>query len=120
VPEQDRRLTHRSWGRALHTQLAWEAWSDTPAGKPVTLGCVMNAHDRLVRTIERSEYASVLNVLISGDEGGVNEIRALQLLADRGGTTINSRPLAPLYGFSSHLTGPSRPGTPAGAWPSQP
>lgn len=83
-------------------QLAWEAWSDTPAGQPVTLGCVMTAHDRLVQTIERSEYASVLNVLISGDEGEVNEIRALQLLADRGGTTINSRPLARLYGFSSH------------------
>lgn len=83
-------------------QLAWEAWSDTPAGKPVTLGCVMEAHDRLVQTIERSEYASVLNVLISGDEGEVNEIRALQLLADRGGTTVSSRPLAPLYGFSSH------------------
>jgi hypothetical protein len=62
----------------------------------------MDAHDRLVQTIERSEYASVLNVLISGDEGEVNEIRALQLLADRGGATITSRPLAPLYGFSSH------------------
>jgi hypothetical protein len=83
-------------------QLAWEAWSDTPAGKPVSLGCVMQAHDRLVQTIERSEYSSVLNVLISGDEGEVNEIRALQLLADRGGATISSRPIARLYGFSSH------------------
>jgi hypothetical protein len=83
-------------------QLAWEVWSDTPAGRPVTLEAVIRAHDRLVRTIERSEFASVLNVLISGDEGEVNEVRALQLLADRGGTTITSRPLAALYGFSSH------------------
>jgi hypothetical protein len=83
-------------------QLAWEVWADTPAGTPVTLDAVISAHDRLVRTIERSEYASVLNVLISGDEGEVNEIRALQLLADRGGTTISSRPAARLYGFSSH------------------
>jgi hypothetical protein len=83
-------------------QLAWEAWSDTPAGKPVTLGCVIQAHDRLVQSIERSEYSSVLNVLISGDEAGVNEIRALQLLADRGGATVTSRPTARLYGFSSH------------------
>jgi hypothetical protein len=83
-------------------QLAWEAWSDTPEGKPVTLGCVIQAHDRLVQSIERSEFSSVLNVLISGDEAEVNEIRALQLLADRGGSTVTSRPTARLYGFSSH------------------
>ncbi len=83
-------------------QLAWEVWSDTGAGQPVTLDSVIRAHDRLVQTIERSEYAAVLNVLISGDEGEVNEIRALQLLADRGDKTISSRPVARLYGFSSH------------------
>jgi hypothetical protein len=84
-------------------QLAWEVWSDTPAGKQVTLDAVVAAHDRLVQTIERSEFASVLNVLISGDDGEVNEVRALQLLADHGGTrTIASRRLASLYGFSSH------------------
>jgi energy-coupling factor transporter ATP-binding protein EcfA2 len=83
-------------------QLAWETWTDTPAGQPVTLEAVSRAHDRLVQTIERSEFAAVLNVLISGDEGEVNEVRALQLLADRGGGTITSRPQATLYGFSSH------------------
>ena len=83
-------------------QLAWEAWSSTRAGRPVTLDTVIGAHDRLVRTIERSEFASVLNVLMNGDEGEVNEVRALQLLADRGGATVTSRPLAALYGFSSH------------------
>jgi hypothetical protein len=72
------------------------------AGKPVTLEAVIRAHDRLVQTIERSEFASVLNVLVSGDEGEVNEVRALQLLADRGGETVTSRPLASLYGFSTH------------------
>jgi hypothetical protein len=83
-------------------QLAWETWTDTTGGRPVTLEAVIRAHDRLVQTIERSEFASVLNVLISGDEGEVNEVRALQLLADRGGGTITSRPQATLYGFSSH------------------
>ncbi len=83
-------------------QLAWEVWSDTPPGEPATLDAVIRSHDRLVQTIERSEFASVLNVLVSGDEGEVNEVRALQLLADRGGATITSRPLAALYGFSSH------------------
>ncbi len=105
-PADEQALEHllnltRSHPRSTQ-QLAWEAWMDTPTGRPVTLEAVISAHDRLVQTIERSEYASVLNVLISGDEGEVNEVRALQLLADRGGDTITSRPLAALYGFSSH------------------
>lgn len=65
----------------------------TAVGKAATLEAVIRAHNRLVQTIERSEFAAVLNVLVSGDEGEVNEVRALQLLADRGGDTITSRPL---------------------------
>lgn len=83
-------------------QLAWEAWMGTPSGERVTLETVMRAHDRLVQSIERSEFAAILNVLMGGDEGEVNEVRALQLLADRGGDNVTSRPLAGLYGFSSH------------------
>src|ERR1035437_284756 len=83
-------------------QLAWECWVNTPARERVTLETVIHAHDRLVRTIERSEFASVLNVLMSGDEGEVNEVRALQLLADRGGDNVTSRPAATRDGFSSH------------------
>jgi hypothetical protein len=82
-------------------QLAWQCWVDTRPGKPVTLGTAITAHDRLVQTIERSEYASVLNVLMSGDEGEVNEVRALQMLADRGGHNPTSRPLVTRYGFAS-------------------
>jgi hypothetical protein len=83
-------------------QLAWEAWMTTPAGQPVRLETVVGAHERLVQSIERSEFASVINVLTNGDEGEVNEVRALQLLADRGGRTVTSRTAASLYGFSSH------------------
>jgi hypothetical protein len=83
-------------------QLGWECWAGTAAGQPVTLETVIRAHDQLVQTIERSEFASVLNVLMSGDDGEINEVRALQLLADRGGSRITSRPLATRYGFSSH------------------
>jgi hypothetical protein len=68
---------------------------------------VGRAHDRLVQTIERSEFASVLNVLASGDDGEVNEVRALQLLADRGGSKVTSRANATLYGFSSHSRVPA-------------
>ena len=83
-------------------QLAWESWNETRPGKPVTLDIVSSAHDRLVKSIERSEFSAVLNVLISGDDGEVNEVRALQLLADRGGDNVSSRPSASRYGFSSH------------------
>ncbi len=83
-------------------QLAWECWAATPAGRHMTLETVTNAHDRLVRSIERSEFAAVLHVLMSGDVGEVNEVRALQLLADRGGEHVTSRPSATRYGFSSH------------------
>jgi hypothetical protein len=88
-------------------QLAWECWTRTPPRKRVTLETVMRAHDRLVQTIERSEFASVLSVLMSGDEGEINEVRALQLLADRGGANVTSRPLATRYGFSSHSRVPA-------------
>jgi hypothetical protein len=83
-------------------QLAWECWASTRTGQRVTLDTVIGAHDRLVQTIERSEFASVLTVLMNGDEGEINEVRGLQLLADRGGRNITSRPVATRYGFSSH------------------
>ncbi len=83
-------------------QLAWECWGAVSGGERVTLATAVEAHERLVQTIERSEFASVLNVLMSGDEAEANEVRALQLLADRGGETITSRPVAKRYGFSSH------------------
>jgi hypothetical protein len=82
-------------------QMAWECWSATADGDPVVLDTAIAAHDRLVRTIERSEFSAVLNVLMSGDEAGVNEVRALQLLADRGGEIVTSRPVVTRYGFSS-------------------
>lgn len=105
-PAEDQALGHLLNLTQAHPrstqQLAWQAWTETAPGEPVTLDIVIGAHDRLVQTIERSEFASVLNVLVSGDEGEINEVRALQLLADRGGETVTSRPLATLYGFSSH------------------
>jgi hypothetical protein len=82
-------------------QMAWECWSATADGDPVVLDTAIAAHDRLVRTIERSEFSAVLNLLMSGDEAEVNEVRALQLLADRGGETVTSRPVVTRYGFSS-------------------
>ncbi len=88
-------------------QLAWECWQTTAVGARVTLGSVIAAHERLVQSIERSEFAAVLNVLMGGDESEINEVRALQLVADRGGATVTSRAVATLYGFSSHSRVPA-------------
>jgi energy-coupling factor transporter ATP-binding protein EcfA2 len=105
-PAEEDALQHLLNATRVHPrstqQLAWECWAATPAGEPVTLETVGNAHNRLVQTIERSEFAASLNVLMSGDEAEINEVRALQLLADRGGEHVTSRPLAVRYGFSSH------------------
>jgi hypothetical protein len=54
-----------------------------------------------VRTIERSEFASGLNVLMNGDEGEVNAVRALQLLADR--PPVDSASLYRLLGTTLDL-----------------
>ena len=83
-------------------QLAWQAWANTSVRDSVTLETIAAAHDQLVQTIERSEFTAVLNVLMNGDESEINEVRALQLLADRGGANVTSRPDAVRYGFSSH------------------
>jgi hypothetical protein len=95
-------LLNATGGHPRSTQrLAWECWVDTPSGARLTLETVMRAHDRLVQAIERSEFAAVLNLLMGGDEGEINEVRALQLLADRGGDNVTSRPQTTRYGFSS-------------------
>jgi len=44
---------------------------------------------------------------MSGDEAEANEVRALQLLADRGGDNVTSRGLVTRYGFSSHSRVPT-------------
>ena len=110
-PADDEALTYLLSATRAHPrstqQLAWRCWSDTPAGHPVTLETVAHAHDQLVQTIERSEFSATLNVLMSGEESEVNEVRALQLVADRGGDNVTSRPLATRYGFSSHSRVPS-------------
>jgi hypothetical protein len=105
-PADDAALNHllnltRAHPRSTQ-QLAWECWVQTPAGQPVGLETVIGAHDRLVQTIERSEFAAALSMLMSGDEGEINEVRALQLLADCGGDNVTSRATAVRYGFSSH------------------
>jgi hypothetical protein len=88
-------------------QLAWETWNAVAPKRVVALEDVIEAHERLVQNIERSEYSAALQLLANGDEGEFNELRALQLLADRGGEHVTSREQAVLYGFSSHSRVPT-------------
>ena len=83
-------------------QIAWECWVSCNAGDRVTLDTAIEAHDKLVRSIERSEFSSVVDLLANGDDGEVNELRALHLVADRGGRNVSGRRSYQLYGFSSH------------------
>ena len=87
-------------------QLAWEAWAASPRGG-VDVETVIACHERLVQSVERSEFSSAVQLLANGDEAEFNELRALQLLADRGGGNVTSRELAVLYGFSSHSRVPT-------------
>jgi len=88
-------------------QLAWEAWNAAIGGGGVDVATVIACHERLVQSIERSEFSSAIQLLANGDEAEFNELRALQLLADRGGDNVTSRELAVLYGFSSHSRVPT-------------
>jgi len=88
-------------------QLAWEAWNAAGARGGVDVETVIACHERLVQSIERSEFSSAIQLLATGDEAEFNELRALQLLADRGGDNVTSRELAVLYGFSSHSRVPT-------------
>ncbi len=88
-------------------QLAWEAWNAAGARGAVDLERVAACHELLVESIERSEFSAAVQLLANGDEAEFNELRALQLLADRGGGNVTSRELAVLYGFSSHSRVPT-------------
>jgi hypothetical protein len=50
---------------------------------------------------EAAPFEAVMQILGAGDEGQANELRALFLLADRGGATLTSRANVALYGFTN-------------------
>ena len=84
-------------------QLAWEVWEDRRAARePIEADLVEDVYDRVLGTTESTEFGAVFDMLANGDESETNELRALNLLADRGGATVASRDLATRYGFTSH------------------
>jgi hypothetical protein len=98
-------------------QLAWECWMNTSAGEPVTLAAVTHAHDRLVRTIERSEFASVLNVLMNGEDSEVNEVRALPASRRPRRRQRDQPPHRGPLRLLQPFAGPHLPGALAASWP---
>jgi hypothetical protein len=48
------------------------------------------------------EFQAIVQAHASGDDTAANDLRALSVLADRGGERLTSRASGILYGFSSH------------------
>lgn len=83
-------------------QLAWEVWEGHRAtSTQIEADQVQDAYERLI-SAESTEFHVAFDMLADGGESETNELRALILLADRGGDNVTSRDQAGLYGFSSH------------------
>jgi len=81
-------------------QLAWAAWNLGRDGEPVTLEMVQQAHAEMLEGSDTSEFEATFGLLAEGSEGDTNELKALFLLADRGGQQLTSRDNLTLYGFT--------------------
>src|SRR3954447_24009450 len=82
-------------------QLAWEVWEEHRGRTEIDVDVVQEVYERVV-SAESTEFNAVFDMLASGDESEINELRALSLLADRGGGNVTSRDQASLYGFTTH------------------
>ena len=84
-------------------QLAWGAWEATKGRRDarVDVAVVEDTYGRMLGGSEAAPFEAVMQILGAGDEGQANELRALFLLADRGGATLTSRANVALYGFTN-------------------
>jgi hypothetical protein len=84
-------------------QLAWGAWEATKGRRIplVDVEIVQSAYDRMLGGSDAAPFEAVVQMLGSGDEGEANEMRALFMLADRGGAMLTSRQNVALYGFTN-------------------
>jgi len=97
-------LLHLSERHPKRTQqLAWTVWRTAKSTDlPIQVDLVERAHDEMLEGSDLSEFETTLGVLGNGGEGENNELRALFLLAERGGGSVTSRENVALYGFTSH------------------
>ena len=86
---------NKSWEGAVATALEL---AEPLAGRVVV--SMVNALARVGK-----EFQAIVQALASGDDTAANDLRALSVLADRGGERLTSRASGILYGFSSHSLG---------------
>jgi len=82
-------------------QLAWVVWNEAKPNGMIGVVAVNAAYNTLLAGSESSEFETTLEVLANGGDAEANELRALYLLADRGGANLTSRSNVALYGFTS-------------------
>jgi hypothetical protein len=85
-------------------QLAWAVWGAArrAADLPIGSELVQRTYEDVVSGTDTQEFQAIVQSLASGDDTAANDLRALSVLADRGGERLTSRETVALYGFSSH------------------
>jgi len=102
-PIQDRAVEHLVELTEAHPKrtqhLAWHVWDRAPDAEEIASDLVQEAFDELVGTAaQSSDFARVIDTLLSGDDTDVNEARAMFLIA--AGEAPGSRKAVARYGFS--------------------
>jgi hypothetical protein len=85
-------------------QLAWAVWraARSASDLPIDSALVQRAFEEIVSGTDSQEFHAIVQGLAGGDDTAANDLRALSVLADRGGDRLTSRATMSLYGFSSH------------------
>ncbi len=83
-------------------QLAWAVWRVADGALAIRSDVVQLSYDELIRGTDTQEFQALVQGLADGDDTAANDLRALAVLADKGGEHLTSRMDAALYGFSSH------------------
>ncbi len=102
-PIQDRAVEHLVELTEAHPkrtqQLAWQVWDRASTTDEIASDLVQEAFDELVGPeSQSSEFARLVDTLLSGSDTDVNEARAMFLIASGGAP--GSRRAASRYGFS--------------------
>jgi molybdopterin-guanine dinucleotide biosynthesis protein len=83
-------------------QLAWGVWNAAARRRrPMTIDLVDEVYEEALDGPDAGEFQATVGLLSAGGEAEANEVRALFLLADRGGENVTARDVVGLYGFGA-------------------
>jgi hypothetical protein len=83
-------------------QLAWGVWNAAARRRrPVAIDVVDEVYEEALDGPDAGEFQATVGLLSAGGEAEANEVRALFLLADRGGEHVTARDVVGLYGFGA-------------------